>query len=194
MRDRVRQPGRHAWPGCRTGRTPARPESCQCRAAHVAIVPESQVSTASSDAARSSSTLAPAYCGAIGSRSGDSSAAIFVPPVAPSAAGTSQGDRADPRAGVSEAATPPASPATSPISGTSVGSRFPTRAGVKLDLHHVHLARLRQVLGVREVGAQHQQRVDVVDQLGRRRSTEQPDARRSRTASRPARPSSRTAS
>ena len=46
----------------------------QCRAAQVAIVPESHVRTASSEA--SSSSRPTTYCGAIGERSGFSSASM----------------------------------------------------------------------------------------------------------------------
>ena len=37
--------------------------------------------------------------------------------------------------------------------------------GVGVDLYHPHLAGLRQVLGVREVRADHEQRVAVLDQI-----------------------------
>jgi len=41
------------------------------------------------------------------------------------------------------------------------GHPDPGAGGIGLDLHHPDLSRLRQVLGVREVGADHEQRVAI---------------------------------
>ena len=152
----ARLPGQVELAGRRGCASAGRPRSRWC--------PLSQVRMASS--AASSSRTPTRYCGAIGSRSVVLAARPSSPASRPSAPGTSPGTSGR------SAASSSGSSASSARLGVADhrhlgGHPAPGPGRVGLDLHDPHLARLRQVLGVREVRADHEQRVDVVHQRPR---------------------------
>ncbi len=136
------------------------------------MVPESQVRTASSAHTRSRARAR--YCGAIGFPVRRTPGRPSGPASRASRAGSvSRCERSVRRVSRGSSASRVAAGVADQrhVGGQPVAD--PDR--VQLDLHHLHLARLRQVLGVREVRPHHQQGVHVVDQVGAGRRAEQPD-------------------